>query len=458
MFADALHDALADYFIENLIAPHTGETPAQIRNRLSAQPGPANTPASTPTTATATPSATPTTPTATPVQLAPEPGQSPPLAPELRHIIEKRYMLLLINREREKAGRAPVALGNNIAAQLHAEASFDNCFSSHWGIDGLKPHMRYSLAGGYQSNSENGYGSDYCADISDGFRSKESIDQEIEKAVESLMGSPGHRRNILDKWHKKVNIGLAWDRYNINVVQHFEGDYVEYSKLPSIENGVLSVSGRTKNGARFDEDGELSIQIYYDPPTHSLTRGQVSRTYCYDKGLLIAALRWPLQPGWSWPEDEFTTTYKPCPDPYDVPADAPGPRSSAEAHEFWQAAYDASQARQKISIVVHWTTGAEWVASGESFSVKADLNGLLAKHGNGVYTIIARDRNISGESVVISEYSIFPRYGPAGYLLQRTTFCSGYVCTNIYAYDRTHTRYPYSRVGTGTKMARMDSA
>ena len=63
VFADALHDALADYFIENLIAPHTGETPAQIRNRLSAQPGPANTPLSTPTasaTTTPIPSGTPT--------------------------------------------------------------------------------------------------------------------------------------------------------------------------------------------------------------------------------------------------------------------------------------------------------------------------------------------------------------------------------------------------------------
>ena len=35
------------------------------------------------------------------------------------------------------------------------------------------------------------------------------------------MGSPEHRDNILD--HKKVNIGLAWDKYNLKAVQHFEG-------------------------------------------------------------------------------------------------------------------------------------------------------------------------------------------------------------------------------------------
>ncbi|MXY47079.1 MAG: CAP domain-containing protein [Chloroflexi bacterium] len=44
---------------------------------------------------------------------------------------EKQYMLALINAERKKAGVSPVELGDNIAAQLHAESSLANCFSSH---------------------------------------------------------------------------------------------------------------------------------------------------------------------------------------------------------------------------------------------------------------------------------------------------------------------------------------
>ena len=75
---------------------------------------------------------------------------------------EKDYMLALINSERRKAGVNPVVLGTNNAAQLHAESSLADCVSSHWGTDGLKPYMRYSLAGGYQSNGENGHGLDYC--------------------------------------------------------------------------------------------------------------------------------------------------------------------------------------------------------------------------------------------------------------------------------------------------------
>ena len=119
------------------------------------------------------------------------------------------------------------------------------------------------------------------------------------------------------------------------------GDYVEFDRLPAITNGVLSFSGTTKNGARFATD--LGQQIYYDPPLHMLTRGQVTRTYCYDNGRQVASLRKPLPPGYYYPSDEFTTTYNPCPDPYDVPPDTPGPNSVSEALQAWQDAYNASR-------------------------------------------------------------------------------------------------------------------
>ena len=167
--------------------------------------------------------------------------------PNLRHIEEKHYMLSLINAERKKAGVGAVTLGDNVAAQLHAESALENCFSSHWGIDGLKPYMRYSLAGGYQSNGENGSGLDYCIKASDGYRANGPIEQEIRETMEGWMSSPGHRRNILDPGHKRVNIGIAWDRYNVAMYQHFEGHYVEFKRLPSISNDILSFSGTTKN-------------------------------------------------------------------------------------------------------------------------------------------------------------------------------------------------------------------
>ena len=320
-------------------------------------------------------------------------------------------MLGLINTEREKAGLTPVVLGDNVAAQLHAEASLEGCFSSHWGIDGLKPYMRYSLAGGYQSNGENGSGLDYCVKASDRYTAIGSIEHEIRDVMEDWMDSPGHRRNILDPWHKKVNVGLAWDRYNTAFIQHFEGDYVEYERLPSIANGLLTLSGSTKNGVRFHRSRDLGVQVFYDPPPHSLSRGQVARTYCYGAGLQIAALRRPLTGNSYYAEDEFTQTHKACPNPYDVPANAPAPRSHDEALAMWKAAYDASQTLGERSITVPWITALGWTASGEDLSVRADLSQVMANYGSGVYTVVVWG-NVDGEDVVISEYSIFEGVAP----------------------------------------------
>ncbi len=315
-------------------------------------------------------------------------------------------MLELINAERKKAGVGAVSLGDNIAAQIHAEAALENCFSGHWGIDGLKPYMRYSLAGGYQSNGENGSGLDYCIGGTDGYSANNNIRQEVKETMDGWMSSPGHRRNILDPQHKRVSIGIAWDRYNTAMYQHFEGDYVEYERMPVISGGVLSFSGTSKNGVRFSQERDLGIQIYYDPPPHELTRGQVARTYCYDNGRAVASLRWPLTGGYRWTTDTFSQSYKPCPDPYEVPADAPAPRSYTEAYRAWQEAYNASQSRRAETITVPWITASEWTANATSFAMTADISKILQRYGDGVYSLLLWGK-VGGEDVVISQYSIF---------------------------------------------------
>ena len=359
------------------------------------------------------PSPTPTitpTPTATHTP-TPTPTPTPVPPPDLRHHVYKVYMLELINEERAEAGVQPVTLGDNIAAQLHAESSLANCTSSHWGVDGLKPYMRYSLAGGYQSNGENGSGSDYCIKASDGYRTLGNVHSEVREIMEGLMSSPGHRRNILDKWHKKVNIGLAWDRYNIVGYQHFEGGYVEFDKLPGITNNILSISGHAINELKFSDKQELGLQLFYDPLPHSLTRGQVSRTYCYDSGLQIAEFRYPLTGNSYWLEDEYTRTDQSCPDPYDVSPSAPAPRSHDEAHVFWEQAYRASQVRLPLIITIPWITASQWTVAGTDFSVTVDVGGLLSKYGPGVYTILLWGI-IGGEDVPIAQYSIFYEVEP----------------------------------------------
>lgn len=338
-------------------------------------------------------------------------SSGPILGPNERHQEEKLYMLQLINAQREQAGLNPVTLGNNIAAQVHAEAALENCFSSHWGIDGLKPYMRYSLAGGYQSNGENGSGLDYCIGSFQGYRPLSNIRSEIEETMAGWVSSPGHRSNILDPWHRKVNIGIAWDRHNVAMYQHFEGDYVEYDEVPAIADGLLSFSGRTKNGLRFRSSRDLGVQVYYDPPPSGLTQGQVARTYCYDSGLRVAGLREPLTGNAYWPTSSFQETYEPCPSPYDVPPDMPAPRSPEEAHRVWKEAFDASNLGAARSIRVPWVTASHWVANGEEIAVRADIGKVLELHGPGVYSIMVWGEHL-GEDVIVSQHSLFYKVLP----------------------------------------------
>ena len=118
-------------------------------------------------------------------------------------------MLGLINAERATAGVDDVALGDNVAAQPDFDAYLANCSSSQGRWDGLKPYMRYGLAGGYQSNAGNGHQWNYCINDFGGYAAREGIRQRIEIAMALRMDRPGHRRNILDPTHRKVNIGLA---------------------------------------------------------------------------------------------------------------------------------------------------------------------------------------------------------------------------------------------------------
>ena len=367
------------------------------------------------------------------------PATLPP--PVRKHLEYKEFMLGLINAERQKAGVPPVAMGRNVAAQLHAEVSLDNCFSGHWGVDGLKPYMRYSLAGGYQANSENASGTDYCIQVSDGYRALDDIEAEIRKMMDGWMNSPGHRRNILDKWHRKVNIGLAWDRYNITGYQHFEGGYVEFARLPEIRDRNLILSGRATGGLSFSHKDQLGLQIYFDPPPGSLTLGQIARTYCYDSGVLIAGIgRFLIDIDLSnvdltdlglsdveltdiglddvsltdvsfWVEDEFDTTYSPCPDAYDVPSNAPAPGSPDEAFRLWQEALEASQNRSPQPIRVRWLTASRWTAQAREFAVTVDIGDLLTQHGPGVYTTLLWSE-IGGQDIPVSQYSIFYRVNP----------------------------------------------
>ena len=310
-------------------------------------------------------------------------------------------MLVLINEARTSEDLLPVVLGDNSAAQLHAEASLAGCISSHWGLDGSKPHMRYSATGGYQVNSENVSGRDYCLTASDTYRiTTSNIRGAIKNDMDWLINSPGHYKTIITPHYRMVNIGIAFDDYNLKIVQQFEGDYVTFDQLPTLADGQLVLSGRTRNGVTLHPTN-TGVALFYDPLPSPLTHGQIARIYGVTSSLRVAIIRKPGS--YKNSADHVVRTYSTYQDPHSIPADSPAPSSAEEAHEFWKQAKTTGKTEKTIT--APWITADERNVTDTEFYLSANVSSVLAEHGAGVYKVVMWGM-LDGKSVTIAEYPI----------------------------------------------------
>ena len=312
-------------------------------------------PFSTPTQQATTPA--PTTilvpvPTS-PIPSITKPVATPTVSSQTGQTLEKlkQYMLDLINKDRAASNLTPVILGSNLAAQQHADDMLANYYLSHWGTDGMKPYMRYTLAGGFNYEAENSAYEGY-----DPGTSNVNIDplQTLTKLEYSMMYDDassgwGHRDNILNKVHKRVNIGIAYNRYWVTLVQQFEGDYVVFQSLPNIANNVLSLSGQISTG-NID-----SVALYYDASPQPMSQQQLlSGPHSYSLGQEAGYV---------------------IPSPY----------------RMTQVAY---------------VNATKWdVNTNGSFAIEANVTSLLTS-GSGVYTVVVWTQ-LNGEALAATNYSIF---------------------------------------------------
>ena len=292
-----------------------------------------------------------------------------------------------------------MVLGDNRAAQVHADNSLANCTASHWSSDGLMPNMRYVLAGGHQAESETVHGSDFCRTKEQGYSPIDSIPVRVEEAMSLWMDSPGHRADILRTRQRKVNIGLAWDRYNFKAVLQFESDFVEYTTTPVLDEGELMLEGRVKNGASLEHGDHYRVIITYRPPPQSLTRGQIASVYGTCWGPKVAYLSFRSS-------GEVETTWDPCPDPYLLPPGSPAPESSYEAHRLWEEARLQYEDDDSVAITAPKIKMSRFQLDGDEFAIKADLGEVLETHGPGVYQVNLYGM-VNGEVELISEYTAF---------------------------------------------------
>ncbi len=298
----------------------------------------------------------------------------------------RQYMLGLINDVRRQNSLSPVVLGNNVAAQQHAEAMLRGNFASHWGMDGFTPPMRYTLAGGYNYMSENVSNSILDQGVNYRFRTAKA---RILQSHQGLLESSAHRENILAQWHKKVNLGIACDWHACSIAQNFEGDYVEFTEQPTIVKGNLTFAGELEGGFTFE-----GVDVWYSQPPHSLTLAQLDATYSYPVGQEPAAfLREPAPPGSSYTSHSTRYRWESGTDPYRVEPSRERSRLS-------------SRDTVVKSKTVPWKTVQIWKTRRQSFRIKADLSAVIDDLGLGVYTVLIWGIN-GVEKKPLTNYSIW---------------------------------------------------
>ena len=317
--------------------------------------------------------------------------------------------LEMINEDREAAGSPPVALGHNGVAQIHADQLLENCITGHWGVDGTTPGMRYALAGGQQTNGENVSGLNYCIQPWDNFTRIVNPAQPLRKSITGLMGSPGHRATILKPQYRKVNLGIAWNDYNMVVVQQFEGDYVRFEQVPHLEGSSLVVEGRTVNGATPKGDqNKFKMDIYFQPLS-SLARSQIAQTYCLDPGEYAATIIQPAPPGHFYKQMQAVVQeFRRCASPYDADPTLL-PLSYEWAHELHEEV--KATAQWSSWNVIKWLTADEWDVSDSTFRVVVNINEALESKGAGAYRVLLWG-SIDGATSLIADYPVFYQVEP----------------------------------------------
>ena len=401
-------------------APTLGTTPT---------PTPTPTPKPTPPpTHSPTPAATPSTTSST--TPAPSPTTTPPATsqpvekhaywnqPDATHQL-KLYMLDLINQRRAAYGAPLVQLADNPAADLHAQDMLQNqCFVSHWGTDGLKPYMRYSLTRGYYQNSENVGATGTCYNLAQRFVNRWMVDPEQAAAdmMEGFISSPGHHRNILDDDHTHVNIAFTIGPYAYHFVQHFEDRHHVFTQVPTIKDNHLRFSGHFDLPPDDERPLHLAAIITHHPPPHSLTPRQLAHSDSYSIGDTPVAffnMVSTSDPNAQAPDRQATLQHYMYPDPYDADPEPPiQPDFGAYAYRaIRDPAEQQSEETQPTDIQVPHRTVASDQFTIRDFRVSLDLADILEAHGPGVYTMVLHGGPL-GSHKYLSIYSIFHEIDP----------------------------------------------
>lgn len=207
----------------------------------------------------------------------------------------KLLALEYINEDRRLYNLEPVVMGSNPAAQMHADEMEEARYLGHWWLDGSKPYMVYSETGGMSYVSENaartGFSeaqfNEMCTApnvVCDKVDPSEDI-KRLQHAMvyDDASSDWGHRDNILNPTHRKVNIGIAYNDRFLALVQHFEGGDVTAPVRPQLEGTVLRIRADINDAS---VNIFPTVEVHYETTPVSRTVEEIERlnSYCVGGG------------------------------------------------------------------------------------------------------------------------------------------------------------------------------
>jgi uncharacterized protein YkwD len=251
------------------------------------------------------------------------------------------YALSMINQNRTSDGLNPVTLSPIPSGQQHADSMLQYGYFSHWDTQGFKPYMRYSLLNGTGYVEEN-VAYEYTSFPS--FVSTQSVEHVIGDLEwqmmnnDSLCCNNGHRDNILNQYHNRVSIGIAYSSTYVYFVEDFE-TYLATLNSPITQGATVTISGNTSETL-----DPSSVQIFYDPTPTNLSASTLTTDFSmpYNQGTFAGGV------------------VPPC-------------------NEILQTCQRFGQ-----GVTVAATT---WQVGSNSIDIQFSLSDFIAKSGNGVYTV-----------------------------------------------------------------------
>jgi uncharacterized protein YkwD len=325
----------------------------------------------------------------------------------------EQYALQRINEDRAKFGISQVSLGDNMAAQVHAEDILKTRVTSHWTTDGEKPYMTYSRLGGEGAVAQNvatsGYPQDYDG-CSSGALKCDKIDPRsaIDRLEYNMMNADkaccnnGHRNNILDKHHTHVDIGIAYDDYFFVLVQNFENKYIEWTHKIGENEVDTIITNNNDNGDNNNDNSSHQLKpttttmtmagSFIDKSGSSSSTNSINSKNNDGNSLSLANV-------------QVYFDSLPTPDVYSEHKDDKFYGLGELVGLVVEPAPPGTAYKQPANFTL--VEAQNWQVEDSTFDITFSLQRLYDTYGNGVYTIILLAKDSEDDSFVTSETSVF---------------------------------------------------